>query len=119
MDITIPITRRIIKAAERGSFKGGPLVLSVFLKMPRVQDVVVSSETIEIIRDDGQSDEFTISDEVHGWLDYFHYGDRVPAGILTLGIRKSRGNVIKKWAFFDEYHGEPRILVDEAGPRLA
>ena len=101
MDITIPIPRRIIRAAERGSFKGGPLALSIFLKEPRVKDVVVSIETIEVIRDDGQSDEFITSDEVQGWLHYFHYGDRVPAGVLTLGMRKSRDGTIKKLAFFD------------------
>ena len=118
MDIKIPITSRIIQAAERGTFKGGPLALAIFLKVPRVQEVFVSSETIEVIRDEGQADTYTNSDEVEGWLDYFHYGARVPAGILSLGMRKSRGDVFKKWAFFDEYDRESVIVVDESGPRL-
>ena len=118
MDIKIPITRRIIYAAQRGNFKGGPLAMGIFLKVPRVQEVFVSSETIEVIRDEGQADTYTNSDEVEGWLDFFHYGARVPAGILSLGMRKSRGDAFQKWAFFDEYDREPVIVVDEAGPRL-
>ena len=74
--------------------------MGIFLKLPRVQEVFVSRDTIEVIRDEGQADTYTNSDEVEGWLDYFYYGARVPAGILSLGMRKSRGNVVKAWAFF-------------------
>ena len=98
MKAKIPITQRIIKAARYSDFKGGPLALAILLKLSDLQEVLVGEEILTLVREEGQSEEYTILDCLDGWLQYFYMGEKVPAGTLRLGTLTRRGGMLEEAA---------------------
>ena len=111
MKAKIPITQRIIKAARYSDFKGGPLALAILLKLSDLQEVLVGEEILTLVREEGQSEEYTILDCLDGWLQYFYMGEKVPAGTLRLGTLTRRGGMTRGGGLFEECDGESRIVV--------
>ena len=90
MATEIPITKKIIHAAQVGGFQGGPLALGILLKVrgftgPR------GRRDDQIARDGGCVEEYVIREELQGWLELYRLGERVPAGTLRLGNLKRQG----------------------------
>ncbi len=114
----IPITKRIIQAARIGNFPGGPLALGIVLKVPNVDGVYVDDETIAVDRRGELVEKYVIHEHLDGWMQLFNLGDRVPAGILRLGMLRRRGGP-QQMAWLDEYDGEPSVDVLPWGPVLS
>ena len=113
----VSITQGIIRASRFGRYPGGPLALGIILKVPHVDRVYMDDETITVGRRGEPDVEYVVHEDLEGWMQMFRLGDRVPAGILKLGMLRRRGGP-QQAAWFEEYEGEPSVDVLPWGPVL-